>query len=200
MWHNILMSNCILFIDGENFLHKVEEVLSGTRKSGVKEQLGNINLDQLFELPLKGLKVSRKVFYAAKLHSHPETQKKSEELIKLQRKLRNNLVKQGFEFVIAGNVRAQKVGQRVVFREKGVDVRIAVDMVSFACDKKLDTVILCSSDSDLQPAISEVKRRNAEVIYLGFENNPNKGLAYTTDRTILLRNSEIIEACGGKKK
>jgi hypothetical protein len=30
---------------------------------------------------------------------------------------------------------------------------------------------------------------------LGFENNPNKGLAYTTDRTVLLRNPEVIGAC-----
>lgn len=189
------MSDCILFIDGENFLHKAEEVLRGEGKFDVKERLGNINLNQLFELPLKGLKISRKIFYASKLHFYPETKKKSEELIKLQRKLRNNLVKQGFEFIVAGNVRAQKVGQKVVFREKGVDVRIAVDMVSLACDKKLSTAILCSSDSDLQPAISEIKRRNAKVIYLGFENNSNKGLAYTTDRTILLRNSEIVEVC-----
>lgn len=62
------------------------------------------------------------------------------------------------------------------------------------------TIILCSSDSDLQPAIAEVKKRGVEVIYLGFENKPNKGLTYTTSRTILLRNSEVIDACKRKEK
>jgi len=80
----------------------------------------------------------------------------------------------------------------LIFREKGVDVRIAVDMICLSCDKKMKTAILASSDSDLQPAISELRNRNTEVIYLGFENSPNKGIAFTTNKTILIRNSEIL--------
>lgn len=189
------MPKSILFIDGENFLHKVEEVLKqeGVHKS--KSNLALINLNKLFKEALQGFDISRKIFYAARLHIHPDTKKKSEELIKLQRKLRNNLVNQGYEFVIAGNVRAQKVGKKVVFREKGVDVKIGIDLVVFACDKKMDSAILCSSDSDLQPAVAELKGRKIEIVYVGFETNPNKGLSYTTNRTILLRNPEVIEAC-----
>jgi len=82
---------------------------------------------------------------------------------------------------------------KVIFKEKGVDVRIAVDLVANACDKSINTAILCSSDSDLQPAVKEVMSRKTEVVYLGFEINPNKGLSYTTNRTILIRNSEVIE-------
>jgi uncharacterized LabA/DUF88 family protein len=186
------MLKTILFIDGENFLHKVEDVLKKEDVNKKKIDLAAIDLNRLFNVPLKGLKVNRKIFYASRLHFYPETRKKSEELIKLQRKLRNQLIKQGYEFVIAGNVRAQKVDKKVIFKEKGVDVKIAVDLVSLACDRKLDTAILCSSDSDLQPAVKELRSRNVEVIYLGFETGPNKGLTYTTNRTILLRNSEII--------
>ena len=80
-----------------------------------------------------------------------------------------------------------------VFKEKGVDVKIAVDMVSLSCDKKVKQIILGSSDSDLQPAIKEAKDRNVSCIYLGFESSYNKGLAYTTDRTILVRNSEVLQ-------
>ncbi|MBI2595583.1 NYN domain-containing protein [Candidatus Daviesbacteria bacterium] len=193
------MSKCILFIDGENFIHKIEEVLKQEGINNNKKDLALINLNKLFKEALQGFDFSRKIFYAARLHLHPDTKKKSEELIKLQRKLRNNLINQGYEFIIAGNVRAQKVGKSVVFREKGVDVKIGVDMTSLACDKKIETAILCSSDSDLQPAITELKERGIKVIYLGFENNPNKGLTFTTNRTILLRNSEVIEACQNRK-
>ncbi|HET7713335.1 MAG TPA: NYN domain-containing protein, partial [Patescibacteria group bacterium] len=143
------MSKCILFIDGENFLHKIEEILKQESKD--KADLTLIDTGKLFSESLRGYDISRKIFYAARLHLYPDTKKKSEELIKLQRKLRNNLTAQGYEFVIAGNVRAQKVGSKVVFREKGVDVKIAVDLVSLSCDKKLNTAILASSDSDLQP-------------------------------------------------
>ena len=76
-----------------------------------------------------------------------------------------------------------------------MDVKIGVDLVAFACDKKMGTAVLCSSDSDLQPAVAELKDRGIEIVYVGFETNPNKGLSYTTNRTILLRNPEIIEAC-----
>lgn len=59
----------------------------------------------------------------------------------------------------------------------------------------MESAALCSSDSDLQPAVAELKDRGVEIVYVGFETNPNKGLSYTTNRTILLRNSEVIEAC-----
>ena len=132
-----------------------------------------------------------------------ETRKKSLELIHKQRTLKTNLEKQGFEFVLAGNVRPQKIknGKKTtfVFKEKGVDVRIAVDLVSLSCDNAIDTAILCSSDSDLQPAIAEVRKRGVKIIYLGFETQPNKGLTYTTNKTVLFRSHEILKACAQKK-
>jgi len=72
-------------------------------------------------------------------------------------------------------------------------VRIGVDMIALACDKKFDSIILGSSDSDLQPAIKEVIKRGVECIYLGFETKPNKGMTCTTSRTILIRNSEVLK-------
>ena len=64
-------------------------------------------------------------------------------------------------------------------------------MVSFSCDKLFDQIILGSSDSDLQPAIDESKRRGTYITYLGFENGPNKGISYNSNKTILIRDSEI---------
>lgn len=192
------MSQTLLLIDGENFLHKVKETLKHYSKEKNIVEAIDIDLENLLKNPLKGFAISRRIYYGAKLHYHQDTPAKSEKLIKAQRKLINNLKRYGYEFIMAGNVRGQKVDNKVLFREKGVDVRIAVDMVSLACDKKVKTIILCSSDSDLQPAISESKKRGVEIVYLGFENKPNKGLTFTTNRTILLRNSEVMEAC--KKK
>lgn len=192
----------ILFIDGENFVYKIEEVL---KSKGIKKEsidISSLDFNKIFKLPLKDFKISKKIFYSAKLDFYKETSKKSAELIHNQRKLKNNLIKQGFEFITAGHVRGQKVTidrkTKFIFKEKGVDVRIAVDLVSFSCDKQLKTAILCSSDSDLQPAVKEVRKRGNEIVYLGFEVNPNKGLTYTTNRTILFRDSEILDVCGVK--
>ena len=184
-----------LFIDGENFIYKIEESIESQGISKHSVNIVNIDLKKLIALALPEYKLERKNFYSAKLQVHPETLVKSKELILLQRILKTNLEKQGFEFIRAGKVMPQVIKidgkTKTIFKEKGVDVRIAVDLVSLSCDKKMETAIICSSDSDLQPAISEVRKRGVEVIYLGFENTPNKGLTYTANKTVLFRNSEI---------
>ena len=130
-------------------------------------------------------------------HEYPQTLQKSKKLILKQRIQKTNLEKLGFTFIISGNVRPQKVRTdgktKIIFKEKGVDVKIAVDLVTEASDEKLKTALLCSSDSDLQPAVKEARKRGLEIIYIGFEIRPNKGLSYTANRTILIRNSEVLD-------
>lgn len=67
-------------------------------------------------------------------------------------------------------------------------------MISMACDGVLETALILSSDSDMQPAVKEMRRRNVTVVYIGFENGINAGLSQTTDRTVLIRKSEIVAA------
>lgn len=190
-----------LFVDWENFKKKLETVLKKEKTAGLKWQ--EYNFSGLFDRALQGIKIDRKIFYAARINIHPLTEKKSRELIEEQRSLKTYLERQGFEFVFAGRVRENvemnsSGREQVTFREKGVDVRISVDMMRMACDGELKTAILASSDSDLQPAVRELSRRNIECIYLGFELEPNKGLTYTTSRTILIRNAEVLSFCPQK--
>jgi len=186
-----------LFIDGENFLHKLEDAL--IQQDIAKNTIDSAHLDlkKLIQLALPKEQIAKSTFYSAKLQLYPATHAKSLKLIQQQRILKANLEKQGFTFILAGNVRSQTVTvngkSKTIFREKGVDVRMAVDLVSLSCDKAIQRAIVCSSDSDLQPAIAETRKRGVEVIYLGFENSPNKGLTYTTNRTVLFRNSEVAE-------
>lgn len=187
-----------MYIDGENLRHYIEGALKQKGISAKKAKILNVNLKDLFDKVLKGVHLSRKVYYASRLRFHKDFPKKSNSLIQEQRVLKSKLEKDRFQFLISGNVRGQKVKvngkTKIVFREKGVDVKMAVDIVVAACDKKVQRVVLCSSDSDLQPAVKEARERGVEVIYLGFETNPNKGLIYTTNRTILIRDSEVLES------
>ncbi len=185
----------ILLIDGENFKGKMKSVL---RTKDERLLWYEYDFRGLLQRALEGIAVDRSIFYFAHVREHAESKEKSKQLIEEQRMLKTHLEKQGFEVVMSGSVRGQitegQDGKQIlVFREKGVDVRIAVDMVALACDGKVKTIVLGSSDSDLQPAIKEVRKRNVECIYLGFETQPNKGISYTTNRTILMRNSEIVE-------
>lgn len=54
-------------------------------------------------------------------------------------------------------------------REKGIDVKIATDLIVGAVDNKYDTAIVISSDSDLIPAIDWVRNRTKKKVeYIGF--------------------------------
>ncbi|HEX9504295.1 MAG TPA: NYN domain-containing protein [Patescibacteria group bacterium] len=190
-----------LFIDGRNFIGKLKEVL---RAENISEDeishydWSNYNFKDLIDKVLTGIIVDEKYVYFGKLRVHEDTKVKSKELIEEQRLLKTKLESQGFKVILAGSVRGNYVfdnrGKKtLVFKEKGADVSIAVDMVTKACDGTLKICILCSSDSDMQPAVKAVKERKVESIYLGFEVMPNKGLTATNHRTILIRNSEVIE-------
>ena len=186
----------VLLIDGENLKGKMKAVFSDAKKD--KPAWHEYDFKGLLDKVLKGIKIDRKVFYFARIKEHDSSKEKSQQLIEEQRLLKTHLEHQGFEVILSGRVRGQmedvQRGKKVlVFKEKGVDVKIAVDMVSLACDSKVKEIILASSDSDLQPAIKEVRARKVSCIYLGFEAQPNKGLTYTTNRTILMRNSEALE-------
>lgn len=186
----------VLLIDGENIKGKIKAVFSDAKKD--KPVWHEYDFKSLFDQVLKGMGVGRRSFYFARIKEHESRKEKSRQLIEEQRLLKTHLEHQGFEVILSGRVRGRieelpNGKKALVFKEKGVDVKIAVDMVSLACDKKAKVIILASSDSDLQPAIREVRNRKATCVYLGFEAQPNKGLSYTTDRTILMRDSEVLE-------
>lgn len=51
-----------------------------------------------------------------------------------------------------GNITTKPVG-----REKGIDVRIALDIVRYALEKRYDVALVFSQDQDLSEAVDEVK-------------------------------------------
>lgn len=185
-----------LLIDGENFKGKIRSVFYETNKE--KPIWHEYDFHGLLIKVLNGIQIDHRIFYFARIKEHKESQEKSRQLIEEQRLLKTHLEQQGFKVRMSGRVRGQTENANgtkkiLVFKEKGVDVKIAVDMMSLACDEEASEIILGSSDSDLQPAIEETRKRRIKCIYLGFEAQPNKGISYTTDRTILIRNSEVLE-------
>ena len=183
-----------ILIDGENFKGKIKGVFKDAGKD--KPVWHEYDFKGLLELVLAGTDTINITFYFAKIKLHKESEVKSKELIEEQRRLKTHLENQGIKVLLAGRVRGfeeiQNGKKSLVFKEKGVDVKIAVDMVSMSCDRSADSIVLGSSDSDLQPAIEEVKKRGGKCTYLGFETQPNKGMSFTTGRTVLIRNSEVL--------
>ncbi len=197
----------ILYVDGENFLFKVAEILIASNNITFKHEITKFSFSILCDIALSDYTINERRFYAAKVHLHedtPELKNKSLTIINSQRKLKRNLTNEGTEFISSGNVRLQdiipatkKQKTKYIFKEKGTDVKMAVDMLSGVCDGLTSTVLMLSSDSDMQPVVKEITKRGGKVIYIGFENKPNVGLSYSCHKTILLRKREIIDAWSG---
>ncbi|KKS39029.1 MAG: hypothetical protein UV01_C0001G0105 [Parcubacteria group bacterium GW2011_GWA2_42_14] len=87
-------------------------------------------------------------------------------------------------------------------REKGIDVKLATDLIVGAIDNKYDTAIIVSSDSDLIPAIDWIRHRAKKTIeYIGFSipdevvpknsTNPLISLIAQTDIKRILIKSDL---------
>lgn len=144
-------------------------------------------------------KREEKRFYVAKPKPHKDIPDTSTRMLETHRSLGGHLHRQGFEVITAGRVRADyrnSGDKKPTFREKGVDVRIAVDMIAMACDHRLTKALLVASDSDYQPAVAELRKRGIPVIYVGFEINPNLGLIAKTNDRIIIPNKTVLKPSG----
>lgn len=88
------------------------------------------------------------------------------------------------------------------FREKGIDVKIATDLVAGALDDKYDAAILVSSDTDLVPMVDWIRFRfKKKIEYVGFsipdvsgngnDVRPTQALISRTDVQRVLIESDI---------
>lgn len=110
---------------------------------------------------------------------------KTRELIKNQQKLFEQL--RHADISIVKGYLLEHSGR---FFEKGVDVRLAVDIVTMAQAKKYDTAVVISSDTDLIPAIQAAKQLKRSVVYAGFEHQPSLALIRHADRSRLMGRQE----------
>lgn len=84
------------------------------------------------------------------------------------------------------------------WREKGVDVNMAVDMLDIAYQSKIksdivDTISIISNDSDLKPVIEKVKSLGVNVQYIGFEHMYSIALLNIASERLLLTTKQLEE-------
>ena len=77
------------------------------------------------------------------------------------------------------------------YHEKGVDVLMAVDLISGAYENEFDTAILVSSDTDLIPALKKVRKLGKKIIYVGFGHKPSYAMIAHSDIRRLLQKEEL---------
>ena len=191
----------IIYIDGENFLFRVADVLINAGAIKSKDDIVALDCRYLFE---NALTADNPVirYYGTRLkliNRTPELKKKTTRIINARRKLASSLFKQKVEFVNSGRLKlrdgdkCKKCGrQDLHLQEKGVDVRIAVDIITESrpgCE-----LYLVSSDTDLLPAVERAKSQGSKIIYVGLYNNLTTALAKNATGVAVLRETEILNA------
>ena len=111
---------------------------------------------------------------------------KSQQLVSGQQKFFTNLEKDGFKIKRG---RIMPIGK--VYKEKGTDVKIAVDLIVGTVDNIYDTAILVSSDTDLIPAIRYIRYKEKKLEYVGFSHAPSLGMQKYANISRLLLPEDI---------
>jgi uncharacterized LabA/DUF88 family protein len=176
------MRKAIVFIDGSNFYHKLRELsfqLEG------KFSLLDFHFYKFSEWLVKPNQLTEARYYIGALKR--QRNEKSEKMYADQQKLLARLQTLGFSITLGQLIQHPDKS----FHEKGVDVRIAVEIIRLAREDKYDIAYLLSSDTDLVAAVEEVKSLGKKVVYIGIAKGQSFGLTKTSDDTRLLRAEEI---------
>ncbi|HEY4483345.1 MAG TPA: NYN domain-containing protein [Candidatus Paceibacterota bacterium] len=153
-----------IYIDGSNTYQRLKEM-------GVPEAPKRFNFSA-FVQHLVGERMLVSKRYYIGIVKNFENSEKGDKMVKGQQKFLEGLRTEGFE-VKSGRIMYD--GGRI--REKGVDVKLSVDLVIGAVDDLYDTAIVISSDTDLIPAIKYVRKAKGKAVeYIGFGANPSIGM------------------------
>lgn len=112
---------------------------------------------------------------------------KSQKMVSGQQKFLSKLENEGFQIERGSIVYDHTI------REKGVDVKMAIDIVIDGIEDKYDTAIVISSDTDLLPAIKYVQSKGKNVEYVGFSNRISLGMAKDCDVQRVFSKTELVE-------
>ncbi len=173
--HMDKLEKVAVYIDGSNFYGYLKNKEINFPK-GVK-----FDFKLFVEFLIGSRACVSKRYYTGVFRNINQTEE-SQKLVYGQQKFFANLEKDGFKIK-----RGRIMPTGGVYKEKGTDVKIAVDLIVGAIDNVYDTAILISSDTDLIPAVRYVRYKKKKVEYIGFSHAPSLGMQkYATFSRLLL--------------
>ena len=191
----------IVYIDSENFLFKAIDILKRAKLISNRGDLTKFDFRGLLEdsLGRKDLLIRYYGTHLRVIKNNSKLKTQSRKIINDRRKMLSTLQKQQIEFVGSGNLKVRDgdacpdcKSKGLRLQEKGVDVRIAVDMVVDATNNR--DLYLVSSDTDLLPAVKQSKVQEAKVVYVGFSERLTKALVAETSSAVVWQDKDIIKA------
>ena len=162
-----------IFIDGSNLYHSL------------KKNFGNANLNFL---GFAGFLAEKNKLVAAYYYNAPVNQKTQPNEYSKQQRFFSALEKLPYFEIKLGRLEKRPTGPPV---EKGVDVRLAVDMVTHAYSNIYDIAILVSGDADFVPAIKAAQDFGKKVINICFPKTKSFHLNQICNETVIIDKEKI---------
>jgi uncharacterized LabA/DUF88 family protein len=122
---------------------------------------------------------SYKVVYASWFQGLKHTKQTEAKHLELERNRHIDLIDAGVELKFTHNNHEQN--------EKGVDVKMALEVLQVALDDKIDIAVLITGDGDFIPLVRALMKQGKRVLlfYFDYENKYNKSFA----------NKKLINTC-----
>lgn len=171
-----------VYIDGGNIYKRLKEIK-------IPEKKKKFDYSAFIDYLVDNRKLISKRYYVGIVKNFDNSEK-GENMVKGQQKFLESLRSENFD-IKKGKIMYDNKDR---IREKGVDVKLSVDLVIGAVDNLYDTAIVISSDTDLIPAIKyirHVKKKNVE--YIGFSNNPSLGMIKEASDSRVFSNVDMLK-------
>lgn len=194
----------VVFVDGENFRQRVVELLCNQGVIADKNAYFSLDVRGLIEdvLGINGVEIN---YYASEIKTpkgytpSARIQRRVDGIKENSRRWVAMLKRQGINYIKAGNLKVKEGKECIhchktqeVLQEKGVDVRIALDMLELSYKTKNVSVVSVSSDTDLCPSYHKIRKRKCKTTYVCFSDSVNRAVAAATDETITITPQKVM--------
>ncbi len=167
---------CILIDGGNTYSAFYKETidLDGTVKQALLPKGAKFDYKKFCEYLAAGRTIVSIKYYIGIVRDIDHTEK-SASMVSSQQKFLQKLEDMGLI------IERGKIVYDHSIREKGVDVKMAIDMVIGAAENEYNSVILISSDTDLIPAIKFAQSKGKTIEYVGFSNRSSVAFLKESD-------------------
>lgn len=171
-----------IYFDGNNTYNKLK--IFGLPEKTKRFSFANFSAHLLGER-----RIISKRYYVGIVKNHDNSEK-GDLRVRQQQRFLDGLRTDGFD-IKPGKIMYDGKDD---IREKGVDVKLAVDLVIGAADNLYDIAIVVSSDTDLIPAIKYVRSGKKKIVeYVGFAGMPSMGMIKECNSQRLFSREDLLQ-------